>query len=101
MEQKFDATPKASLRLSGRTVTRTEVANDWGLQLRWVVKRDGKVIATAPARAEDTYTHPDTTPGKYEIHLEMFKYVNYAKDAQGEFTMSKFVEISNVVTYTI
>src|SRR5262245_44699983 len=44
MEQKFDATPKAELRLRGRTVTRGDVANDWGLQLRWVVKRDGKVI---------------------------------------------------------
>ena len=31
----------------------------------------------------------------------MWKYVNYAKDAQGEFTQSKFVEISNAVTYTI
>ena len=101
MEQKFDATPKAELRLRGRTVTRSEVANDWGLQLRWVVKRDGKVIATPPARAEDTYTHPDAAPGKYEITLEMFKYVNYMKDAQGEFTISKFVEISNVVSYTI
>jgi hypothetical protein len=101
MEQKFDATPKAELRLRGRTVTRSEVANDWGLQLRWVVKRDGKVVATPPARAEASYEHPDKTPGKYEIALEMFKYVNYAKDAQGEYTASKFVVISNVVTYTI
>jgi hypothetical protein len=101
MEQKFDATPKAELRLRGRTVTRGDVANDWGLQLRWVVKRDGKVVATPPARADYTYEHPDAAPGKYEISLEMFKYVNYAKDPQGEFTQSKFVEISNVVTYTI
>ena len=101
MEQKFDATPKAEVRLRGRTVTRGEVANDWGLQLRWVVKRDGKVIANPPARADATYEHPESTPGVYEISLEMFKYVNYAKDAKGEFTMSKFVEISNVVTYSI
>ena len=101
MEQKFEATPKAELRLKGRTVTRSEVANDWGLQLRWVVKLNGAVIATPPARADATYTHPDAKPGKYEIYLEMFKYVNYAKDAKGEFTQSKFVEISNVVTYTI
>ena len=101
MEQKFDATPKAELRLNGCKVTRGEVANDWGLQLRWIVKRDGKVIGNPPARADYTYEHPDTAPGKYEISLEMFKYVNYAKDPQGEFTMSKFVEISNVVTYTI
>jgi len=101
MEQKFDATPKAELRLRGRTVTRSDVANDWGLQLRWVVKRDGKVIATAPARADAAYEHSDTTPGKYEIELEMFKYVNYAKDPAGEYTQSKFVVISNTVTYTI
>ena len=101
MEQKFEATPKADVRLRGRTVTRGEVANDWGLQLRWVVKRDGKVIANPPARADYTYEHPDTTPGTYEISLEMFKYISYMKDAKGEFTQSKFVEISNVVTYTI
>ena len=59
------------------------------------------MIATAPARAEATYEHPDTTPGTYEIVLEMFKYVNYAKDPKGEYTQSKFVEISNVVSYKI
>jgi hypothetical protein len=101
MEQKFDATPKAELRLKGRQVTRTDVTGDWGLQLRWVVKRDGKEIATAPARAEHTYEHPDTAPGNYEITLEQFKYVNYAKNPQGEYTQSKFVVISNAVTYTI
>ena len=89
------------MRLHGRAVTRSDVANDWGLQLRWIVKRDGKVVATAPARADATYEHPDTTPGKYEIVLEMWKYVNYAKDKAGEFTRSKFVVISNIVTYTI
>ena len=29
------------------------------------------------------------------------QYVNYAKDAKGEFTVSKFVDISNVVTYKV
>ncbi|MFM8273584.1 MAG: hypothetical protein ACKODX_14830 [Gemmata sp.] len=101
MEQKFDATPKSELRLNGRQVTRTDVTGDWGLQLRWVVKRDGKEVATAPARAEHTYEHPDTAPGTYEIVLEQFKYVNYAKNPQGEYTQSKFVVISNAVTYTI
>ena len=43
----------------------------------------------------------DATPGKYEIVLQMWKYVNYAKDAKGEFTQRKFVEVSNKVTYTI
>lgn len=101
MEQKFAGTPKAELRLNGRQVTRTVVVNDWGLMLRWVISRDGKVVATAPARADASYEHPDTTPGKYTIVLQSWKYVNYAKDAAGEFTASKFVDISNVVNYTI
>jgi len=101
MEQKFTATPKAELRLDGRRVTRSDVANDWGLMLRWVVRRDGKEIAVVPARADKSYEHPDKTPGRYEIVLQTWKYVNYAKDAKGEFTVSKFVSISNVVNYTI
>ena len=101
MEQKFEAKPKAELRLSGRKVTRTAVANDWGLMLRWVVSRDGKVVATAHARADTSYEHPDSAPGKYTVVLQSWKYVNYAKDPAGEFTASKFIDISNVVTYTI
>ncbi len=101
MEQKFDGTPKAELRLSGRKVTRSVVANDWGMMLRWVVKRDGKVVATPPARADESYEHADTTPGEYTIVLETWKYVNYAKNPTGEFTVSRFVEISNTVSYKI
>ena len=101
MEQKFDATPKAELRLRGRTVERGEVANDWGLQLRWVVKRNGQVIATPPARADVSYEHADATPGNYEIVLQMWKYVDYRKRPDGEFINSRFVDISNRVTFTI
>lgn len=101
MEQKFDGTPKANINLNGRRVTRGDVKNDWGLMLRWLVTRDGKEVAAVPARAETSYEHPDKTPGKYEIVLQSWKYVNYAKDAKGEFTVSKFVAISNVVKYTI
>ena len=81
MEQKFDATPKAELRLRGRTVTRSDVANDWGLQLRWVVKRDGKVIATPPARADHSYEHPDATPGRYEIAVACQNPLNKTRGA--------------------
>ena len=101
MEQKFDGTPKAELRLDGRKVTRSEVVNDFGLMLRWVVSRDGKEVGTAPARAEKSYEHPDKTPGQYEIVLQSWKYVNYLKDAKGEFTKSHFVVISNSVKYKI
>ena len=101
MEQKFEGVPHADVRLEGRRAVRGEVVNDWGSLLQWVVRKNGQVVATIPARAESAYQHPDTTPGNYEIGLQMWKYVNYAKDAKGEFTASKFVEVSNKVTYAI
>src|SRR5262245_24192646 len=100
MEQKYEGSnPRAEIRLEGRKVFRGEVTNDWGLLLQWEVRRDGKMIATAPARAETSFEHADTTPGTYEIVLQMWKYVNYQKKPDGEFVNSKFVEISNKVTY--
>lgn len=101
MEQRFDVNPRAELKLNGRKVSRTDITNDWGMMVRWVVSRDGKVVATVPARAESEYEHTDTTPGQYEIVLQTWKYVNYKKGADGEFTDSKFIEISNKVTYKI
>jgi hypothetical protein len=101
MEQKFEGSPRAEIRLEGRRVTRGPVTNDWGLFLRWEIKRDGKVIATPPARAEPSYEHADATPGTYEIVLQMWKYVDYRKKPDGEFINSKFVEVSNKVTYKI
>lgn len=101
MEQKFEGTPRAEIKLDGRKVSRGVVANDWGSLLQWVILRNGQVVATVPARADASYTHPDATPGKYEIVLQLWKYVNYRKDAKGEFTDSKFVDISDKVSYTI
>lgn len=101
MEQKFEGTPSAELKLEGRKVTRSEVVNDWGLRLQWQVSRDGQVIATPLARAHLTYEHPEQTPGKYEVVLQMWKYVDYRKDAKGEYVNSKFVDISNKVEYAI
>lgn len=101
MDQVFEGTPKAEIALDGHRVTRGHVSNDWGSKLQWVIRRDGKDVATVPARIETSYEHDDKTPGKYEIVLQHFKYVNYRKDAKGEYTESKFIDISNVVTYTI
>ena len=103
MDQKYDGpAPMAELTLRGRRVTRSVVHQDWGMQLRWVVKKNGQQVAAVPApRSEDGYEHPDTTPGTYEVVLQTWKYVNYAKGADGEFTASKFIPISNVVRYTI
>ena len=101
MDQVFEGTPKAEIRLEQRKVTRSDVSNDWGSKLQWLVRRDGKVIATVPARMETSYEHADGTPGKYEIVLQMFKYINYKKNAKGEYTESKFIDVSNTVSYTI
>jgi len=101
MEQKFDGSPQAEIKLEGRKVTRGDVTHDWGLRLQWEVRRDGQVVATPAARAETSYEHADLAPGKYEIVLQMWKYVDYKKDAKGEFTNSKFVDISNKVSYTV
>lgn len=101
MDQKYEGTPRADIRLEGRRVLRGAVTNDWGLRLQWEVRHNGKVVATPNARAETAYEHPATTPGTYEIVLQMWKYVNYRKKPDGEFIDSKFVTISNKVTYTV
>ena len=101
MEQKFEGTPQTEIRLDGRKAIRGDVANDWGSRLQWEIKRDGTVVATPTARPDNTYEHADATPGEYEIVLQMFKYVNYKKNKEGEFTESKFVEVSNKVSYKI
>jgi hypothetical protein len=96
MDQVFEGTPKADLTLDGRKVTRGDVSNDWASRLQWKVSRDGKVIATAPARANQAYEHPEETPGAYEVVLEMWKYEGFKVKDHG-----KFVEISNKVSYQI
>ncbi len=101
MDQRFEGTPQAEIRLDGRKVIRSDVANDWGSQLVWEVRRNGQVVAQAPARADASYEHPDTTPGQYEVVLQMFKYEGYAKDKDGNFTQSKFVEVSNKLNCSV
>lgn len=101
MDQKFEGTPKASLRVEGRTVIRTPVSNDWGSQLLWQVTRNGEPVARANARTGESYTLADAAPGQYEVVLQIFKYENYTKDAAGKFTVSKFVDVSDKVTVTV
>ncbi len=101
MDQVFEGTPKAQIRLEGRKAIRSDVSNDWGSRLQWQISRDGKVIATVAARADNSYEHPDTTPGKYEMVLQLFKYINYKKNGKGEYTESKFIDVSNKVSFVI
>ncbi len=101
MEQRFEGNPQAAIRLEGRRLIRGDVSNDWGLRLQWEIKRNGQVVATPNARADLSHDLVDTAPGTYEIVLQMWRYVNYAKNPQGEFTASRFIDISNRVTFTI
>jgi hypothetical protein len=96
MDQVFEGTPQAEIRLEGRKVVRSEVAGDWATRLQWKVVRDGQVVATPLARLDASYEHPDATPGAYEIVLEMWKYTGYKAGCQGE-----YVEISNTVSYVV
>jgi hypothetical protein len=101
MEQRFEGNPRAEIRLEGRRAIRTPVTHDWGLRLQWEIRRNGQVIATPDARADMSYEHFDTMPGTYEIVLQMWKYVDYRKRPDGEFIASRFVDVSNKVSYTI
>lgn len=101
MEQRFEGTPRAEIRLEGRRVIRGDISNDWGSLVRWEVRRNGQVVATPPARAEVSYEHADAGPGTYEVVLQQWKYIDYRKRPDGEFINSRFVEISNKVTYTV
>ncbi len=66
-----------------------------------MIRRNGQVVATVPARANHSYEHADTTPGQYEVVLQMFQYEGDAKDPAGNFTKSKMVEVSNKVRYMV
>jgi hypothetical protein len=101
VEQRYEGTPQATIRLEGRRLIRSDVTNDWGLRLQWVIKRNGQVVATVNARPDVAYEHPDTAPGAYEVVLQIWRYISYAKNPAGEFTASRFLDISNRVTYTI
>ena len=101
MDQKLEGTPKATLQVAGTKVTRTEVGNDWGTRLQWKVSRDGKEVATVGAGVDFVFEYADTSPGRYEVVLQQFHYVNYKKNAEGKFTESAYIDISNPVSYTL
>jgi len=96
MDQVFEGTPQAEIRLEGRKVIRGHVADDWATRLHWKISRDGQELSTVPARLAADYEHDDQTPGNYEIVLEMWKYEGYQSGCQG-----KYIEVSNKVSYQI
>ena len=90
--------PRATLKLEGRTVTRTNITKDPGYRIQWHVKKDGKTVAQVNARPDKTYTHPDAAPGKYTVVLELYfpEYKATSKESKG-----LFKPISNEVAYEI
>jgi hypothetical protein len=69
--------------------------------LQWLILRDGKQVAAVPARASDSYEHADKTPGKYEVVLQIWKYVDYQKRNSKDFVNSKYIDVSNPVSYIV
>ena len=101
MDQKLEGTPKATLRLEGRKIIRSEVTNNWGTRLQWKISRDGKEIATVFAGPDPAFEPAEKSPGKYEIVLQQFQFVNYNKDKDGKFTASKYIDISEPLTFVV
>lgn len=101
MDQRFEGQPKAEIRLEGRRLIRSEVTNDWGSQLIWDIRVNGEPKATISGRATDFFELADMPPGQYEAVLRMFQYEGYEKDPAGKFTKSKFVDVSNKLTWTV
>ena len=103
VDQVFEGIPKVVIEVRDKAVLRGEIAGDWGSRMQWKVLRDGKPHALVTAlRIDRSYELTDAKPGKYEIVLQMFKYVDYKKDkAGGEYVNSKYVDVSNTVTITI
>ena len=46
MEQKFEGTPQAEIKLEGHKLIRSDVTNDWGFAVQWLIKRDGQSSPT-------------------------------------------------------
>ena len=87
--------------MDGKKLFRSEITNDWGSLLRWVITQDGKEVHVQNARPFLNYEPKLSTKGNHEAVLQMWKYVDYKKNASGEFTNSKFVEVSNKISFTI
>ena len=100
MDQKFDGTPQAEIRLDGKALVRSDVTFDWGSRLQWKISRGDQVVATPSARGSDRLETDDLAPGTYSVVLQMWKYVNYRKRADGDYLDSKYVDVSNVVMLT-
>jgi hypothetical protein len=101
MDQKFEGVPQAEIRLDGNRLVRGHVSNDWGLRLQWKIARGEETVATPLARVHLQHELGKLDPGTYQAVLQMWKYVNYRKDKDGEFTDSKYVDVSNPLAFEV
>ncbi|MFP6766367.1 MAG: hypothetical protein VB858_22245 [Planctomycetaceae bacterium] len=101
MDQKFEGIPAAVIRLDGNRLVRGHVSNDWGLRLQWKITRGDETVAVPLARISTEHELQELPPGMYGAVLQMWKYVNYKKDKDGEFTVSKYVDISNSIGFEV
>jgi hypothetical protein len=101
MDQKFEGVPQATIRLEGTRLIRGHVSNDWGLRLQWKISRGEETIATPLARVHLHHDLGKLDAGTYQAVLQMWKYVNYRKDKEGEFTDSKYVDVSKPLAFEV
>ncbi len=90
MEQRFEGTPSAVLNLARPPGDAQRGDQRLGPALQWEIRRNGQVVATANARADHAYEHPDATPGNYEVVLQMWNYVDYPKNPAGRIRQQPF-----------
>ena len=50
MDQKFEGTPRAVIRLEGRRLIRSAVSNDWGSRLQWLMPAGQAYLLTSDER---------------------------------------------------
>jgi hypothetical protein len=94
---KPDLKPLATLKIDGSKIVRTDVADDPGFRLQYHFKKDGKTVAQAEARANETLDVPQKEAGTYTVVLELF----YPAYKNGTATKGGFKPISNVLTYKV
>lgn len=88
--------PAAQIKLEGKTLIRSHIADDFGNRVHWKILRDGVEIATPEARSGASLPLDETTPGFYEVVLETWKHEGYQAKALG-----KYIEISNKLSFRL
>lgn len=101
MDQKLEGTPSVEIKLEGRTLVRSDVQNDWGTRMQWRIAKEGKEVLTGVVGQDPSIDLPDLEPGKYQIVVQQFHYLNYKKSPEGKFTESKYVDICKPLEFTV